>query len=200
MGDNIEHGHPFWVVMMNDAHLIAAHLSGDSRAMGLLIDRHHAPLMQFLWTRVGRDAEDLQQEIWSRVSRALPKYKERGTFRAWLFQIARRQVVDHHRRSQSRIRVLFGSVPDRPALASPHDELAARQLSDAIHVALEALSPEVAIVVSLRLTQDITFKEIAEQQNIPLNTALGRMHRGLRQIRSRLEQDGLLTPNIIRRG
>lgn len=178
---------------MNDAHLINAHLSGDSSALPLLMNRHRAPLMGFLVNRVGAEAEDLYQETWNKAIGALPRYRDQGTFRAWLLQIARRLIIDHHRRCGARIQLLpTEAPPDIHNEITPYQHAATRQLSHATDAALAALSADVAAVVRMRLIDHLPFNEIALRQRIPLNTALGRMHRGLRQIRRALERDGLL--------
>ncbi len=178
---------------MNDARLITAHLSGDPDALRVLIARHRAPLMGFLSARVGGEAEDLYQETWNRAIGALSRYEDRGTFRAWLLQIARRLIIDHRRRAGARVQLLPAEhPPDLPAAATPYHHTATRQLSEATDAALAALAPEVASVVRMRLVDHLPFKQIAARQGIPLNTALGRMHRGLRQIRLSLQRDGLL--------
>ena len=179
--------------IMNDTHLINAHLSGDPSALPVLIDRHRAPLMGFLVSRVGSDAEDLYQETWNRAVGALPRYRDQGTFRAWLLQIARRLIIDHHRRRGARIQLLSTETPpDLHTETTPYQHAATRQLSDATDAALAALSPDVAAVIRMRIVDHLPFNEIARRQRVPLNTALGRMHRGLRQIRRALEREGLL--------
>lgn len=178
---------------MNDIHLINAHLSGDSRALPALIDRHRAVLMGFLVSRVGSDAEDLYQETWNRAIDALPRYRDQGTFRAWLLQIARRLIIDQHRRRGARIQLLpTETPPDIYTETTPYQHVATQQLSAAADAALAALHPDVAAVVRMRLIDHLPFNEIARRQRVPLNTALGRMHRGLRKIRRALEREGLL--------
>jgi RNA polymerase sigma-70 factor (ECF subfamily) len=68
-------------------------------AFRTLYDRHARRLIAFLAGRVGRAAlEDVHQEVWVSVWRALPTRFRGGDFRAWLYQIARNQVVDHRRK------------------------------------------------------------------------------------------------------
>ena len=180
---------------MDDAHLIHAHLRGDPQALSDLMARHREPLMGFLRARVGEDAEDLYQETWSRAAHALPRYAEQDAFRAWLFQIARRLIIDHRRRRGARIQAVPQEEPPAPILRdTPLHDLSARRLAQATQAAVEALHPDVAAVVRLRLVDDRAFKDIAHDLGIPLNTALGRMHRGLKQIRRALEAEGLLSP------
>jgi RNA polymerase sigma-70 factor (ECF subfamily) len=181
---------------MDDANLINAHLHGDSDAMSQLMNRHRNSLMGFLVNRVGAEAEDLHQEVWVRVSSALPEYSENGTFPAWVFQIARRLITDHYRRTNVRIRMVFPedpAVPSQIDLVGPDADLHERQVADTLHCALAEMKPEIADVVRWRLFEQIPFKEIAHRQNIPLNTALGRMHNGLKKIRSALETNDLVT-------
>lgn len=178
---------------MIDAKLITAHLSGDPDALRMLIARHHAPLMGFISARVRGDAEDLYQETWNKAVGALSRYEDRGTFRAWLLQIARRLIIDHRRRVGARVQLqLAETLPAPPTLTTPYHHTTTRQLSEATDAALAALPAEVASVVRMRLVDHLSFKQIAARQGIPLNTALGRMHRGLRQIRQSLKRDGLL--------
>lgn len=163
--------------------------------MRTLIDRHGGVLMGFLVARIGEEAEDMYQETWSRVSRGMPGYDDRGSFRAWLFQIARRQLIDHHRRKGARVQLVLTEDEIRTApsaSAQPDQALAAQQISHALDHALRSMDPNMAEVVRWRLVDGIPFKEIAARQDIPLNTALGRMHRGLKRIRRDLIAAGLM--------
>jgi len=174
---------------MSDAVLISAHKAGDQQAIRALMARHKDSLMGFLVNRVGRDAEDLYQETWIRVSTKLHGYEEQGSFRSWLFQVARRLVIDHHRRAGARISLVStGDTPiDEPTLLGQPDQgIEAAQLAAVFHDVVDAMQPSMAEVVRWRLIDGLPFKEIARRQGVPLNTALGRMHRGLQQIRAAL--------------
>jgi len=180
---------------MSDALLVSAHKAGDSQAIGTLMDRHKDSLMGFLVNRVGRDAEDLYQETWVRVSTRLESYDERGSFRSWLFQVARRLVIDHHRRSNARISTVSAGSETLEGAAhflQPDQEIGAAQMAAVFQQVLDAMEPTMAEVVRWRLFDNLTFKEIAMRQGVPLNTALGRMHRGLNQIRDALTQHQLI--------
>ena len=153
--------------------------------------------MGFLSNRVGRDAEDLHQETWSRAARALPTYHEKGSFKAWLYQIARRLIIDHRRRAGARIQLVLGqdsAVKTQPTSAQPDQSMAAQQVAEVLQEALEKMSPEMAQVVRLRLIEGVPFKEIAARQDAPLNTVLGRMHRALQRLRKDLITAELIHP------
>ena len=176
--------------MTTDGVLIDAHLRGDPQALARLMARHRPPLMGFFVRRVGDDAEELFQELWAKVDRNLDRYHEDGRFRAYLFAIARRLTIDHHRRRAARPHLISLEEPP-PVPCEPADLTGYRELLDAVEVGLANMNPRTADVVRLRLTEQLTFVEIAEIQGAPLNTVLSCMHRGLKQLRRELQARGL---------
>jgi RNA polymerase sigma-70 factor (ECF subfamily) len=178
---------------MDDANLISAHRSGDAQAIAALMDRHGGVLMGFLSNRAGSEAEDLYQETWMRVTKGLESYNEQGSFKSWLFQIARRLLIDHHRRRGARVQLVLTEAHPVPVASNqPDQSLAAQQVGAVFSQTLEAMDPQMAQVVRMRLLEGVPFKEIAARQGVPLNTALGRMHRAMNRIRLALIAGGLL--------
>jgi len=183
------------VSMMSDASLIQAHRSGDQSAFPVLMSRHQDSVMGFLVNRVGTDAEDLFQETWTRVGTRLHTYNETGSFRAWVFQIARRLIIDHHRHNSARIRLVMPPetmTPSSVDTRQPDQQLEAAEIARAFEATVAQMSFEMAEVVRLRLIDGMPFQEIAKRQGVPLNTALGRMHRGLKKIRTTLADRQLI--------
>jgi len=183
------------VSMMSDANLIQAHRSGDQSAFPVLMSRHQDSVMGFLVNRVGTDAEDLFQETWTRVGTRLHTYNETGSFRAWVFQIARRLIIDHHRHNSARIRLVMPRetmTPSSVDTRQPDQQLEAAEIARAFEATVAQMSSEMAEVVRLRLIDGMPFQEIAKRQGVPLNTALGRMHRGLNKIRTTLADRQLI--------
>ena len=178
-----------FVSMMSDSTLIQAHQAGDPCAISTLMERHQNSLMGMLINRVGSDAEDLFQETWVRVSNNLNEYDDRGSFKAWLFQIARRLVIDHYRRKKARIHTISSQDKVHALPVSrlhPEQGLMAADVHAVFLDALAQLDEATAEVVRMRLEDHISFKEIAAHQGVSINTALGRMHRGLKRIRASL--------------
>ncbi len=176
--------------MLDDAALIDAHRHGDTRALADLMARHRHCLMGFFVRRVGDDAEELYQELWTRVERSFGRYTDDGRFRAYLFSAARRLTIDHHRRRSARPHLV--PCEELPPVASePLDLTAYNELVDVVEEVLATMNPNSATVIRLRLTEQLTFAEIAEQMHAPLNTVLSWMHRGLKQLRAELTERGL---------
>lgn len=181
----------------HDTALLTAWRDGDGHAFGALVERHRGPLMGFLGRRVGQDAEELHQEVWTRVARATGiAFPDDARFRAYLYTTARHLVVDHHRRRSARPELVFPELPAQGAVVpTVESSIAWQRLWADVHAALDKLSPPTAEVVRLRLVEDLSFAQIAQRQGAPLNTVLGRMHRGLKDLRAALADAGHLPPS-----
>lgn len=80
--------------------------AGDLDSLADLYERYVDPMFRYVAVRVGdySSAEDIAQEVWCRVARSVGSYTSRGegSWPAWLFTVARRMLVDHHRRTRTR--------------------------------------------------------------------------------------------------
>jgi RNA polymerase sigma factor (sigma-70 family) len=179
----------------NDANLIRRYLDGQDRAFDKLFKRYERPLFSFIlrFVRDREGAEDLFQQTWMKVIKALPQYEERGTFSSWLFGIANNCCVDNARKkARSKVDDLTSSEGlDR--LPNPHpnpeDTVIKKEQNAWLEQAVEQLPQEQKQVVLMRLFGQLPFKEIARVVNCPLNTVLGRMHYALKNLRKMAEQE-----------
>ncbi len=179
----------------DDSVLVAAAAAGDEQALTLLFERYRRPVYAYLNRMLGNDqatADDIFQDLWIKVINKLSGYQECGRFSAWLFRIARNQLLEHFRREKSRAKL--GSVTEDGSLpetvsshAEPSQLLGADELARQLEKLLMELPPEQREVFLLR-QNDLSFKQIAEIQKCPVNTALGRMHNCLKFLRRKLCQ------------
>jgi RNA polymerase sigma-70 factor (ECF subfamily) len=159
------------------------------------IERDRAELLAFLRRRAPQDAEELAQEVWLRVARAAPDCPDEARFRAYVFAIARRLLIDHHRRCKARIELvaLAGGVDAAcGGVSDPESQLEAGDVLSTVEAALADMKPEIADVFRWRMTEDTSFQQIALRQGVGLNTALGRMFRATQRIAEALGARGLL--------
>lgn len=159
------------------------------------ISRFNQELVGFMRRRTPGDPEEAAQEVWLRVARATPNCPDDAAFRAYMYTVARRLIVDLHRRRRARIELvpIDDSAAERQAHGgdSPDGRIQAAQVLRVVERELAAMKPEMAEVFRWRTIDDIAFKDIAERHGCSINTALGRMHRATKKIAAALEADGL---------
>jgi len=181
-----------------------AYRDGDAPAFERLFARHRRALFTYLLHDSGSRAlaEDLFQEVFLRVIRGRERYQPDGSFRAWLFTIARNASTDQRRREALReTESVNGTMNDESELRTPParepatrgnatDPLAlsqARELRARGEAALLRLPREQREVFLLRERAGLDFRSIAEATGCELATAKSRMRyalAGLRRILS----------------
>lgn len=186
-----------------DAVYVAAFISGDEEALSKLINRHQQRLYNFIYSKVfdKEIAEDVFQDTFIKVIRTLKrgKYNEEGKFLPWVMRIAHNLVIDHFRKSNRMPKFdnrkdfdIFSVLADD----NPHAEhqLMDRQIRTDVQKLIEELPEEQLEVLKMRIYKDMSFKEIAFQTDVSINTALGRMRYALINLRKIIdERDIVLT-------
>jgi RNA polymerase sigma-70 factor (ECF subfamily) len=166
---------------------------GDAVAMAALLERHF-DFVHSVCRRVLRDrgaAEDARQEVLARAAAGIRTFDHRSSFRTWIFVIARR-VCLNMLRSQVRVPLpasSSGLEPPEVATSSYRNSVEAGV--DAridVDAALGQLPRSRREVVVLRYLCDLSYEEIADVLDIPLNTVRTRLHRGLAELRPLLSQ------------
>jgi RNA polymerase sigma-70 factor (ECF subfamily) len=158
-------------------------------AMEVLYHRHVRPLRLFLSARVGQqaDVEDVLQVVWQQVWHHLPGGFTGGNFRAWLYQIARNAVIDHHRKPRLEPRDDLGMRPD-PRASSPEAGLVEQARQEALRRCLEKLEPGLAALVRARLAGE-TYEAICSRLNLAPSRAHKMYHQAKKQLRACVERE-----------
>lgn len=158
--------------------LFSALRNGDREAFHTLYEALSPPVYTVLLRLVGdrQSAEDLLQETFLRLYRQ-PPGPEVTHPRAWVFQVARNLAVDHLRARRDALPLEDGSLP------VPQADL---DLGLDVESALNKLSPEDRLLVSLHLNGGLRFRECARLLGIPLGTALRRYHTAIGRVRDYL--------------
>ncbi len=183
----------------SDEELVDAFQAGDLSAFDDLVRRWERRILAAIYRVMGTEdeARDLCQETFLRAYWALGGFKREARFSSWLYQIALNLCRDRMRRRKGRILVSLDAMeeegvalPPRP-VPTPLDLVEAGTLSRAVAAAVEELPEEQREVIVLKEYQDLTFLEIAEILDVPLSTVKTRLYRGLGQLRTRLERQGI---------
>ncbi len=156
--------------------------SGDRLAKAALIERYQRPVFALLSRMLGNDNEiidDLAQETFARVLRALPGFDRYGRARliTWILTIATRLALDHLRASNARRDP--SEIPGGLPVSLPRpDQLAdQRALGVALVGAVEALPPAFRAAFLLREIHGLTYEEISEALHVDLGTVRSRLAR-----------------------
>jgi RNA polymerase sigma-70 factor (ECF subfamily) len=147
------------------------------------------------------DAEDLTQEAFFRAYRSFGEFEGDRPFENWIFRIVTRLFLDMLRTRRRRVKAvsydsplmsgsgdenLYFEMPDNGS--NPEQKVLETSFSEDLQKALNALSPEQRLLVTLADIEGVAYKEIAEILGKPVGTIRSRLHRTHKAIRARLEQ------------
>jgi RNA polymerase sigma-70 factor (ECF subfamily) len=142
-------------------------------------------------------AEDLTQETFIKAWKSLSRFDAMKAFKPWLFSIARNTAIDYVRKKQP---FSFSSLEDEEDQAFtdsvtdprplPSSLLEHKDLGNQLAQALTHLSPVARSIVLMHETEDLTFQEIADALNEPLNTVKSRYRRALLLLQTKLTPNG----------
>jgi RNA polymerase sigma-70 factor, ECF subfamily len=172
---------------------LAAARLGEEWAVALLWRDLHPRILRYLRVAVGDpDAEDVASDVWLDVARGLRRFDgDQSAFRAWVFTIARRRVIDAGRKQQRRrTDPVSPQVVDR-ASADTADELEARLALDAALRRVARLPGDQAEVVALRVLAGLSAEQVAEIVGKRAGAVRVLQHRGLRRLENQLAAEGV---------
>ena len=183
---------------VSDQELINRYLAGNEVSLEQFIHRHKNKVFSYILMVVKdkQQADDIFQDTFIKVIHTLRSgtYKEEGKFIQWVMRIAHNLVIDHFRKSRR-----FPSVESpndsfnifdnlRIYDESAEDRIISEQIHQDVRTLIDFLPDEQREVLIMRHYSDMSFKDIAEQTDVSINTALGRMRYALINLRKLIEQ------------
>jgi RNA polymerase sigma-70 factor (ECF subfamily) len=181
---------------VDDGELMLRYASGDLRAFETLYGRHRSALYRYLarHTRDPEVANDIFQEVWSRVISSRNRYEPRAKFSTFLYRIAHNCFIDHCRRASARQdranlsnedfdleRALPAPIADLPDTRAEHAQTLSRYRS-----ALAALPSEQRDTFLLYEESGLTLEEIGSITGVSMETAKSRLRYALSKLRNAL--------------
>lgn len=188
--------------VLSDKMLLNSYLSGNRSAISQLIERHSRRVLDYIKMMVKDSdvAKDIMQETFIKAVRVIDsgRYIDNGKFLSWILRIAHNQVIDRFR-AQKQNRTLNESEAGYDVLGtiriaenSIEDEMISAQIDSDVRRLVDQLPEEQREVVMLRYYSGLSFKEIAEQTDVSINTALGRMRYALINLRRMIKEKNLI--------
>ena len=184
--------------MLSDRELLNLYLQGNKSAISTLIEKYNRRVRDYIRMMVG-DADvaaDIAQETFIKAVSVIDegRYTDSGKFQSWILRIAHNKALDYFRAQKNNNSVSESSAgynvlgTMKYADRSVEDSMISEQISADVRALVELLPDEQREVVMLRYYSDLSFKEIAEQTGVSINTALGRMRYALINLRRMIQE------------
>ena len=187
---------------LSDHELLNTYISGNEDSINVLSNRHRKRILDYIYMMVkNRDvADDIFQETLIKVVRFVQegRYTENGKFLSWVLRIAHNQVIDYFRQKKQRNNVSEGDAGydilnnQKFSDHTVEEKLITNQIETDVRKLIDFLPPEQKEVVLMRYYMGLSFKEIAEQTDVSINTALGRMRYALINLRKLIDEKQLI--------
>ena len=186
---------------LSDYELIEQFISGDRDGIEVLIKRHKNRVYTYIFLIVKNEqlAEDIFQDTFIKVINSLKKgkYQDKGRFVSWVIRIAHNLVIDHFRKEKHLNTISNDSTEldifnnTKFSEKTIEQEMIQDQITNDVRKVIEELPVDQKEVIILRHYVGLSFKEIAEQTDVSINTALGRMRYALINMRKVIEEKNL---------
>jgi len=187
-------------ITLSDQEAVQLFMSGNSKGIDLLVNRHKDRIFTCISLLVKDTylAEDLFQDVFIKIIENLKagKYNEENKFIHWAMRITHNHCMDYFRKQKSKLAIktsddrdIFDVLPFEDA--DPEQKIIKQQTESQVMEMISVLPKDQQDVVILRHYADLKFKEIAEVLKCSVNTALGRMHYALVNIRKLVEEKQL---------
>lgn len=187
---------------LSDKQLIDAYLSGDYNAISKLIERHSKRVSDYINMMVKNSdvANDIFQETFIKAVRFIDegRYADNGKFLSWVLRIAHNQVIDYFRQNKQQKNITESDAgydilnTHKFSDTTIEDKLVTAQTEEDLRKLVDKLPEEQREVVYMRYFSGLSFKEIADQTDVSINTALGRMRYALINLRKMVEERQLI--------
>lgn len=184
-----------------DQELISRFLNGNQQAIEVLINRHKDKVYTYIFLLVKDPviAEDIFQDTFVKIVNSLVggRYKDDGKFVSWTIRIAHNLTIDHFRKIKKSNQIQGDSFESfvlnskKYAADNVEEEIIKEQIRNDIRSLVDELPAEQKEVILLRHYGSLSFKEIAEQTGVSINTSLGRMRYALINLRKMIGEKNL---------
>ena len=189
-------------MLQSDQQLLKHYVSGDRGAISQLIERHQKRVRDYIYMMVkDRDvADDILQETFIKVVRVIDdgRYTDNGKFLSWVLRIAHNQVIDHFRQTKNSATVREADAGYdvlstlKFSERTIEDQIVNGQIEEQVRTLVDQLPDEQREVLKMRYYAGLSFKEIADQTDVSINTALCRMRYALMNLRKMIRDNSLI--------
>lgn len=169
-----------------DRELLEAWRAGDRKAGDALFGRYFRSLFVFFSSKASDAVEDLIGRTMTACLQSLHRFRDDGSFRSYLFGIARHELFGHYRRLRTEDAIDFGVTSVCDLAPGPSQWIHAHEEQQALVAALRQLPLELQITLELHYWEDLTTAELAVALEIPQGTVKSRLRRAREALAERM--------------
>lgn len=172
----------------NDAELVTLAVDGDTEAFAHLVNRHYMTVytVSYKWCGVREDAEDIAQEVFIKLAQKLKTFRQKSSFKTWLYRITINAAKDFHRKRATKdayeTAYAFERAGDNPIPARDTHLDTAR-----LYKALGKLPEKQKSAILLVVAEGLTHREAAQALNCSEATVSWRIFKARKRLRKFLE-------------
>ena len=174
-------------------------MKGDDRSLEVLVGRYLKSIYRFAYsyTKDEQKAEDVAQETFLKVWKNIKKYDKQKNFKAWIYTIAKNTALDYLKKKNAIAFSQFETMDGRNLFIEnikdtallPDKIMERKNMKAILNNAVKKLSEKYREVLTLYYTEDLNFREIAEQLDESINTVKSRHRRGLVLLRATINNN-----------
>lgn len=194
------------MLQLEDHQLVTHYINGKEEAFETLLLRHKDKIYNYIYIKI-RDhalAQDIFQDTFVKIVQTLKKgkYNEEGKFLPWAMRIAHNLVIDYFRKA-NKVRMISESSSKTDDFNifsvleldedNAQEVITKTELESQMIALIDHLPDSQRDILNMRIFQEMSFKDIADRENISINTALGRMRYALINMRKLIEKHNLVT-------
>jgi RNA polymerase sigma-70 factor (ECF subfamily) len=175
--------------------LIEQCLTGDQAAWETVVRQNWRKVFNVAYKFVGKhdEAEDLTQDIFLKIFKALGTFDRRANFQTWIISISRNLCIDHYRSVRKERQTIAREVDAndlQPASSDrgPYASAEHQDLRILLRQALQMLPATLRTAVVLRDLQELSYQEIADRLGLPEGTVKSRINRGRLELARQLKR------------
>jgi RNA polymerase sigma-70 factor (ECF subfamily) len=171
---------------------------GSKEAFSELYEAYLKPIYNFIYfkTHHKETAEDLSAQVFMKAYRSVANFRaDKGTFQAWVYQIARRTVIDHYRSSKHTINI--DDVWDLGSNENIESDADNRLMLDEVKKYINGLPSDQRDVLIMRIWQELSYSEIAQIMNKSEASCKMMFSRAIKKLRSVMPEAALMVLMIL---
>ena len=190
---------------LDDSILVNQYISGDEKSLEILLNKYKRIIFKTIVSKVKSTelAEDLFQDTFIKIINTLKtsRYNDEGKFLPWALRIANNLIIDYFRKNKARKMISESSSNSDTFNVFTHMECDSRpwiqqviqnELYNELVEAIDYLPASQKELIQMRIFQGMSFKDIADEKEISINTALGRMRYAIQNLRKLMEERNVL--------